>query len=122
MTLNDTVSSLHSRYAVSVVWKLDSSYNVKDVWYGRTVIRSKYKLTYEVAQKLFNGAAANDVTQEIPELLHSPLSGEELEQRCVVCPRLWERGGGKGCDVVQCIACFHGGTHMLVHMNMHSSS
>lgn len=37
-----------SRYAVSVLWKLDSDYQVKSVWYGRTIIRSKYKLAYEV--------------------------------------------------------------------------
>ena len=39
------------RYAVSVVWRLGSDYEVKDVWYGRTVIRSAYKLTYEVRGK-----------------------------------------------------------------------
>ena len=38
------------RYAVSVVWKLSPQYEVKEkkVWYGRTIIRSSYKLTYEV--------------------------------------------------------------------------
>ena len=37
------------RYAVSVIWKLDpSTYEVNDVWYGRTIICSKYKLFYEV--------------------------------------------------------------------------
>ena len=44
--------SLHStftvRYAVSVMWELDAAYNVQKVWYGRTVIRSRYKLFYEV--------------------------------------------------------------------------
>ena len=105
---------------MSVVWKLDSSYNVKDVWYGRTVIRSKYKLTYEVAQKLFDGAAANDVTQEIPELLHSPLSREELEQRYVVWPALKcrRRGGRKGCDTLDCTTYLHGDACMLVHVRV----
>ena len=36
---------------MSVVWRLGSDYEVKDVWYGRTVIRSAYKLTYEVRGK-----------------------------------------------------------------------
>ena len=36
------------RYAVSVIWNLDTSYRVHKVWYGRTIIRSKYKLAYEV--------------------------------------------------------------------------
>lgn len=38
----------HSRYAVSVLWRMDAHYQVKDVWFGRTVIRSSYKLAYEV--------------------------------------------------------------------------
>ena len=36
------------RYAVSVLWVMDSDYNVVKTWYGRTVIRSSYKLFYEV--------------------------------------------------------------------------
>ncbi|CAM9816148.1 DIS3-like exonuclease 1 [Lampetra fluviatilis] len=56
------------RYAVSVRWELDGdTYEVKRVWYGRTVIRSAYKLSYETAQALLDGgAAAQGVT--IPEL------------------------------------------------------
>ena len=34
--------------AVSVLCELDSSCDVVKVWFGRTVIRSSYKLTYEV--------------------------------------------------------------------------
>ena len=44
---------LHYRYAVSVMWKLSPNYEVEKVWYGRTVIRSAYKLTYEVCWCLF---------------------------------------------------------------------
>ena len=37
------------RYAVSLIWILDKDdYEVKDVWYGKTIIRSRYKLFYEV--------------------------------------------------------------------------
>ncbi|XP_053574505.1 DIS3-like exonuclease 1 [Bombina bombina] len=44
------------RFAVSVVWELDSrTYEIRRVWYGRTIIRSSYKLSYEVAQKLLDG-------------------------------------------------------------------
>ena len=36
-------------FAVSVIWTLNpDTYEVLDVWYGRTVIRSAYKLFYEV--------------------------------------------------------------------------
>ncbi|TGZ63828.1 hypothetical protein CRM22_006707 [Opisthorchis felineus] len=52
------------RYAVSVLWELDmDSFDVLDVWYGRTVIRSAYKLTYEVAQQIYDTPATkNDTT------------------------------------------------------------
>ncbi|KAG8440779.1 hypothetical protein GDO86_006494 [Hymenochirus boettgeri] len=44
------------RYAVSVIWELDSgTYEIRRVWYGRTIIRSSYKLSYEVAQQLLDG-------------------------------------------------------------------
>ena len=33
---------------MSVIWELDSNCEVVDVWYGRTVIKSSYKLFYEV--------------------------------------------------------------------------
>ena len=36
------------RYAVSVLWQLDPAHHVKGVWFGRTVIQSRYKLAYEV--------------------------------------------------------------------------
>ncbi|XP_066449014.1 DIS3-like exonuclease 1 [Eleutherodactylus coqui] len=44
------------RYAVSVMWELDSAtYEIRRAWYGRTIIRSSYKLSYEVAQQLLDG-------------------------------------------------------------------
>ncbi|KAM4748024.1 DIS3-like exonuclease 1 [Rhinophrynus dorsalis] len=44
------------RYSVSVIWELDgSTYEIRRVWYGRTIIRSSYKLSYEVAQQLLDG-------------------------------------------------------------------
>ena len=36
------------RFAMSVIWELNKNYEVIGVWYGRTVIRSRYKLFYEV--------------------------------------------------------------------------
>ncbi|KAM4829706.1 DIS3-like exonuclease 1 isoform 3-T3 [Thomomys bottae] len=54
------------RYAVSVLWELDkTSYEIKKVWYGRTIIRSAYKLFYEAAQELLDGNFNN--INEIPE-------------------------------------------------------
>ncbi|XP_045397343.1 DIS3-like exonuclease 1 isoform X2 [Lemur catta] len=54
------------RYAVSVMWELDkTSYEIKKVWYGRTIIRSAYKLFYEAAQELLDGNFS--VVDDIPE-------------------------------------------------------
>nr|XP_013000905.1 DIS3-like exonuclease 1 isoform X2 [Cavia porcellus] len=55
------------RYAVSVMWQLDkTSYEIKTVWYGRTIIRSAYKLCYEAAQELLDRNFG--IVDEIPEL------------------------------------------------------
>lgn len=56
------------RYAVSVMWELDEDYRVRDVWYGRTVIRSAYKLYYELAQEIHDGADDDHLIENIPEL------------------------------------------------------
>ncbi|XP_060008566.1 DIS3-like exonuclease 1 isoform X2 [Lagenorhynchus albirostris] len=54
------------RYAVSIMWELDkTSYDIKKVWYGRTIIRSAYKLFYEAAQELLDGNV--DIVDDIPE-------------------------------------------------------
>lgn len=41
------------RYAVTVIWHLDSNCQVKNVWYGRTIIKSSYKLCYEVHKAIY---------------------------------------------------------------------
>ncbi|KAF8763581.1 DIS3-like exonuclease 1 like protein [Argiope bruennichi] len=56
------------RYAVSVLWKLDSKCKVQDVWYGRTIIKSKYKLCYEAAQDILYGSTVENMLADIPEL------------------------------------------------------
>lgn len=49
---------------MSVMWELDArSFAVRDVWFGRTLIRSSYQLHYELAQALLIGEQA-----EVPEL------------------------------------------------------
>ncbi|GAB1611006.1 DIS3-like exonuclease 1 [Argonauta hians] len=54
--------------SVSVFWEMDSNFNVLNVWYGRTLINSSYKLTYETAQALADGATVEDISPQIPEL------------------------------------------------------
>ncbi|KAK6476934.1 DIS3-like exonuclease 1 [Huso huso] len=66
------------RYAMSVMWELDkSSYEVKRVWYGRTIICSSYKLFYEAAQALLDGDWS--VVEQIPEL--AGLGGETRQEK-----------------------------------------
>jgi len=58
------------RYAVSVIWELDpnSNYKVSKVWYGRTVIKSSYKMTYEAAQAVIDGVKTpEELKYEVPE-------------------------------------------------------
>ncbi|CAO3651245.1 unnamed protein product [Mucor fragilis] len=40
------------RLAFSVVWKMDGTGNIKDTWFGKSVIRSCAKLAYEDAQSV----------------------------------------------------------------------
>ncbi|XP_059809058.1 DIS3-like exonuclease 1 [Hypanus sabinus] len=55
------------RYAVSVLWELDkNNYEVLKVWFGRTIIKSTYKMFYEAAQALLDGDLS--VVDDIPEL------------------------------------------------------
>ncbi|XP_054710884.1 DIS3-like exonuclease 1 [Uloborus diversus] len=56
------------RYAVSVLWTLDSKFSVKSIWYGRTIIRSQYKLCYETAQDILCNKTIDEVICDIPEL------------------------------------------------------
>ncbi len=70
------------RYAVSVLWELNPSenYRVISTWYGRTVIRSDYKLSYEVAQDIINGVKSEEEMKEaIPELAR--FAGQGLTKR-----------------------------------------
>lgn len=67
------------RYAVSVIWELDKKYEVIDVWYGKTIIRSQYKLFYELAQLIHDGASKAVVVDNVPEL--QDVSGELLTKK-----------------------------------------
>ncbi|XP_072255223.1 DIS3-like exonuclease 1 [Pyxicephalus adspersus] len=66
------------KYAVSVMWELDSTtYDIRRVWYGRTIIRSSYKLSYEVAQQLLDGDLEPLNTD--PELLPASQDSAKLD-------------------------------------------
>ncbi|KAK9868213.1 hypothetical protein WJX84_011417 [Apatococcus fuscideae] len=68
--LSEHLCSLNSnvdRLAVSVLWTLDSSFKLQEAWMGRTIIRSRHKLTYQQAQNLVDGAPVGDVVVADPE-------------------------------------------------------
>ena len=44
------------RLAASVVWRLDRDLEPVAVWFGRTIIRSRYKLHYQQAQDVLDGS------------------------------------------------------------------
>ncbi|VDP42773.1 unnamed protein product [Schistosoma margrebowiei] len=51
------------RYAVSVLWEIDmDSFDISNIWYGRTVIHSSYKLTYELAQRIYDSVTAENIS------------------------------------------------------------
>lgn len=66
---------LKPRYAMSVIWELDANtLAVRDVWVGRTIIRSSFQLHYELAQALLNGEQV-----KVPEL--AELGSEEKDTK-----------------------------------------
>ncbi|KAJ2162481.1 hypothetical protein GGF46_000612 [Coemansia sp. RSA 552] len=59
--LSEQVCSLRGgrdRFAVSVLWDLDHDYNTRNIWFGRTVIRSACEMYYEQAQAFLDGKGA----------------------------------------------------------------
>jgi len=59
-TISEDAASLlcgKPRFAVSVVWKISrKTFEVNDVWFGRSVIQSRYQLEYMQAQSILNGS------------------------------------------------------------------
>uniref|UniRef100_A0A6G3MEC5 DIS3-like exonuclease 2 (Trinotate prediction) n=1 Tax=Henneguya salminicola TaxID=69463 RepID=A0A6G3MEC5_HENSL len=49
-----------NRYTVSVMFTIDSSFQIVDTWIGRSIIRSCAKLCYEDAQKLIDSSTCPD--------------------------------------------------------------
>ena len=67
------------RYAVSCIWEIHNTmFKVRRCWYGRTVIRSSYKLCYEHAQDIINGKTEAEMKMLIPEL--KQFSGAKLSR------------------------------------------
>ncbi|RUS33522.1 hypothetical protein BC938DRAFT_471221 [Jimgerdemannia flammicorona] len=75
--LSERICSLRGnvdRFAVSIMWTLDQSYNILSTWFGRTVIRSACEMEYEQAQKLLNGAkSVEGLDQSLAQKLRQPI-------------------------------------------------
>ncbi|XP_076305106.1 DIS3-like exonuclease 1 isoform X2 [Tachypleus tridentatus] len=56
------------RYTVSVMWEFDPHFELRNVWFGRTIICSAYKMFYEAAQDILNGKSLEEMQSAVPEL------------------------------------------------------
>jgi len=57
------------RLAYSVIWKMKSDGTILSEWFGRTVIRSCIKLSYDHAQRMIDSDETNDISpEEFPEI------------------------------------------------------
>ncbi|ORZ12672.1 hypothetical protein BCR42DRAFT_453377 [Absidia repens] len=61
-----------TRFAFSVVWKLDSDGNVLDTWFGKSIVKSCASLTYDDVQKMVDGQEL-DTTDSMDKQLASDI-------------------------------------------------
>ena len=62
------------------MWEIHhTSFKVRRCWYGKTVIKSSYKLCYEHAQDIIDGKTEHEMKEVIPEL--RKYSGVQLSEK-----------------------------------------
>ncbi|CAO4369255.1 unnamed protein product [Caenorhabditis nigoni] len=69
--LCEQLCSLNSgvdRLAFSTVFKMNYEAELKDVWFGRSIIRSRVKLAYEHAQDFIENPEKDFTAEELPEI------------------------------------------------------
>ncbi|KAI8076809.1 uncharacterized protein BX664DRAFT_362733 [Halteromyces radiatus] len=67
ISLTQQVTNLipnQTRFAFSVVWKLDSDGKVLDTWFGKSVVKSCIKLTYDDAQRVLDGKGLEQTSMD----------------------------------------------------------
>ena len=53
---------------MSCIWEIHhTTFKVRRCWYGRTVIRSQYKLCYEHAQDIINGSNEAEMKKKMKD-------------------------------------------------------
>ncbi|VDN00888.1 unnamed protein product [Thelazia callipaeda] len=67
------------RLTFSVVWKINERGEIFDEWFGRGIIRSCCKLTYEHAQDFIEHPEKSFSSSELPEIFNSKTSDEVKE-------------------------------------------
>ncbi|KAI8066894.1 hypothetical protein BC940DRAFT_239558 [Gongronella butleri] len=50
-----------TRFSFSVVWKLDSEGKILDTWFGKSMVKSRARLSYEDAQQVLDGHALEKI-------------------------------------------------------------
>jgi ribonuclease R/exosome complex exonuclease DIS3/RRP44 len=56
---------LEDKLCFSAVFKLDQNGHVTDEWFGRTIINSDHRFTYEEAQELIEGVGLKDLEEKL---------------------------------------------------------
>ncbi|KAF1742749.1 hypothetical protein MXB_3484, partial [Myxobolus squamalis] len=77
-SLSGDICSLNpgkNRYTVSILFTIDSSFNIIDKWIGRSVIRSCAKMSYEQAQTLLDAEICPD---DMDINIHSSFSLDDI--------------------------------------------
>ncbi|EJW74820.1 hypothetical protein WUBG_14271 [Wuchereria bancrofti] len=67
------------RLTFSVVWKINDQGEIFDEWFGRTIIRSCCKLSYEHAQDFIVNPEKDFVSSELPKIFNGKKSDEVKE-------------------------------------------
>jgi len=78
-TISEQLCSLvpgDDRLAFSVIFTMDKDGKISNKWFGKTVIRSAAKLSYEDAQRVIEGKALGNTIDTLPEHSVSDLEGD----------------------------------------------
>lgn len=91
--LSEDVCSLKpdaDRLTFSVVWKINEKAEIKDVWFGKTIIRSCAKLSYEDAEELIKRPERADYEEAFPKI-HNGKDPNDIKQSVLALNKLTQQ-------------------------------